>query len=448
MDAFRLFGTTFLVSTEMAKDQIEDFLQRTAGSRKVFERAQGSIPSGSTRAPYYYAPYPLYMKKGEGAYVWDIDGNRYLDFANNMGPLVLGHRHPVVQKAVEEQVDAFWCGGPTEKEVKLAEEIKRAFPIGGKVLFTPSGSEATMKMIRGARAATGRDRIMMSTGAYHGGHDIVTNSPGIPKSYLSLVTRYSYNDEESFRSAFDKDKNDIAAVMVEAVLGHAGSTPPTKSFLKTIREETEKAGVAMIMDEVVTGFRVARGGICEIMGVKPDGVTLGKIIGGGFPVGAFLGSDNLMKEYEYTKAEFPQIGKAALPHAGTFNAHAVSMAAGLATLDVLTPDAYEHLNWVGEEASRIMDRVATDYHVPHVMTGMGSMFSMHFADGPINNYESAHASDEKKGRMRDALLQTHGINMPAFHTDFASLPMEKADLLLFESALQATFGDMKKLGAI
>src|ERR1700733_11956423 len=117
---------------------MEEFLERTSGSRKLFERAQSSLPSGSTRSPYYYAPYPLYMKKGEGAYVWDVDGNRYLDFANNMGPLVLGHRHPTVQKAVEAQVDAFWCGGPTEHEVELAEEIKRAFPIAGRVLFTPS----------------------------------------------------------------------------------------------------------------------------------------------------------------------------------------------------------------------------------------------------------------------------------------------------------------------
>jgi glutamate-1-semialdehyde 2,1-aminomutase len=145
-----------LVSTQLAKKpDLDDFMRRTSKSRRLFQRAQGSIPSGSTRAPYYYAPYPLYMKKGEGAYVWDIDGNRYLDFANNMGPMILGHRHPAVQRAVEAQVGAFWCGGPTENEVKLAEEIKRAFPIGGEVLFTPSGSEATMKLIRAARAASG-----------------------------------------------------------------------------------------------------------------------------------------------------------------------------------------------------------------------------------------------------------------------------------------------------
>lgn len=437
-----------MVSTQMTKDRMEEFLERTSGSKKLFERAQGALPSGSTRSPYYYSPYPLYIKKGEGAYIWDVDGNRYLDFANNMGPLILGHRHPVVQNAVNEQVNAFWCGGPTENEIKLAEEIKRAFPMTDRVLFTPSGSEATMKLIRAARAAAGKDRIMMSTGSYHGSHDIVSSSAGIPKSYLSLVTRFSYNDEESFVKAFRKDKSDIGAVIIEALLGHAGSVPPTKSFLKTVREETEKAGVPFIMDEVVTGFRIGRGGISEMMGVKPDGVTLGKVIGGGFPVGAFAGSGRLMKEYEYTKVEFPFIGKAPLMQAGTFNAHAVTMAAGLATLSVLTPDAYKHLSWLGSEATKTMDKLATEYHIPHTMTGIGSLFFMHFIDGPVTNYETAHPSDERKGRMLDAFMLSHGVSMPAFHTAIASLPMGKAEMSTFEKAVSLSLADMKKLGEI
>ncbi len=437
-----------LVSTQMTEDRMQEFLDRTVSSRKLFERAKGAIPSGSTRAPFYYAPYPLYMKKGAGPYVWDVDGNKYLDFTNNMGPLVLGHRHPGVEKAVEAQVDAFWCGGPTELEVRLAECIKDAFPVGDRVLFTPSGSEATMKLIRAARAATGKDRIMLSTGAYHGSHDIVTSSPGIPKSYLSTVTRYGYNDEESFVTAFRRDKGEVGAVVMEAVLGQAGSVPPTRSFIKTVREETEKADVPFIMDEVVTGFRVARGGISELMRIEPDGVALGKIIGGGFPVGAFLGTDMLMKEYEYTKAEFPNVGKPRLPQAGTFNAHPVSMAAGLATLELLTPDAYEHLARLGSEASRALDAVATEYGVPHSMTGIGSIFFMHFSKEKVTNVETARSSDEKKGRVLDALLLLHGVSMPAFHSAFASLPMREAEMALFEQAVEASFADMKKLGEI
>ena len=437
-----------MVSTRLSKDRMEEFLDKTQGSRRLYERALGAFPSGTTRAPFYHAPYPVYMKKGEGAYVWDVDGNKYLDFTNNMGPLVLGHRHPRVQKAVEQQVDAFWCGGPTEMEVKLAEEIKRAFPMADRVLFTPSGSEATMKLIRAARAATGRDRIMMANGAYHGSHDIVSSNPGVPKSYQSLVTRYSYNDEDSFLAAFRKDRKELAAVMVEAVLGSAGSAAPTESFIRTVREETEKAGVALLMDEVVTGFRVARGGVSEVMGIKPDGVALGKIIGGGFPVGAFLGSELLMNQYEYTKAEFPFIGKSPLLQSGTFNAFPVSMAAGLATLDVLTPDAYRHLRWVGEQVSRTLDRVATDYRVPHVMTGMASIFFMHFSRTPVCNQETARNSDERRGRLLDALLLAQGINIPSFHPAFGSLPMEKAEVDLFAEAVESAFSDMKKMGEI
>ncbi len=437
-----------LVSTQLTKDQMQEFLERTAGSKKLFERAQGALPSGSTRAPYYYAPYPLYMKKGDGAYVWDVDGNKYLDFANNMGPLVLGHRNPRVQKAVEEQVDAFWCGGPTELEVKLAEEVKRAFPFTDRLLFTPSGTEATMKLIRAARAATGKDRIMLADGAYHGSHDIVTSSPGIPKSYLSLVTRYSYNDEDSFVRAFRKEKAEIGAVVVEALLGHAGSAAPTKSFLRTVREETEKAGVPLILDEVVTGFRISRGGISEVMGVKPDGVALGKIIGGGFPVGAFLATEALMREYEYTKTEFPGIGKARLLQSGTFNAHPVTMAAGLSTLEQLTPEAYKHLAWAGEEASAILDKLATEYHIPHFMTGLSSVFFMHFSKVPVNNTQTARNSDERKGRIFDAMLLSQGVSMPAFHSAFASVPMGKPEMALFRRAVESALNGMKKLGVL
>jgi glutamate-1-semialdehyde 2,1-aminomutase len=289
---------------------------------------------------------------------------------------------------------------------------------------------------------------MMSIGAYHGSHDIVSSGPGIPESYLSLVTRYAYNDEESFVGAFKRDKAELGAVMMEGVLGAAGSAPPTKSFIKTVREETEKAGVPFIIDEVVTGFRVRRGGISEMMGVKPDGVTLGKIIGGGFPVGAFLGEGRLMREFEYAKADFPLVGKASILQSGTFNAHPVSMAAGLATLEVLTPDAYAHLAWLGSEASKIMDRLATEHRVPHAMTGLGSLFFMHFSEHPVNNFESAQTSDERKGRILDALMLSHGVSMPAFHSAFTSLPMGKSELAQFELAVGLSFEDMKMLELI
>ncbi|MDA4112845.1 MAG: hypothetical protein OK474_02245, partial [Thaumarchaeota archaeon] len=172
------------------------------------------------------------------------------------------------------------------------------------------------------------------------------------------------------------------------------------------------------------------------------------IIGGGFPVGAFLGPDKMMMSFGYTKAEFPFIGKAPIMQAGTFNAHPVTMAAGLATLGVLTPAAYEHLESVGNDARRIMDKLATEHHVPHSITGIGSIFFMHFSKTPVTNYEDSSSSDERKGRLFDALMLTHGVSMPAFHAAFASLPMGKAELALLESAVDLSLADMKKLGEI
>jgi glutamate-1-semialdehyde 2,1-aminomutase len=263
------------------------------------------------------------------------------------------------------------------------------------------------------------------------------------------VTRYNYNDEESFSREFAKVKSEVAAVLVEGVLGHAGSAPPTKSFLQTVREETEKSGVAMIIDEVVTGFRVARGGISQRLGVEPDGVALGKIIGGGFPVGAFLGEEKLMRSFEYSKAEFPGIGKPVLQQAGTFNAHAVTMAAGLATLNVLTTQAYDRLEQVGNEVRKVLARLGDEHGVPRAVTGIASMFMFHFSDIPtIDSEETAQHSDEKKGRLFDALMLDHGVLMPAFHSAFCSLPMGRAQVSEFEKAADASFSDMKRMGEL
>ena len=189
-------------------------MERTLRSKAIFERANNSYPNGSTRAPYYYAPYPLYIKKGEGCYISDLDGNKYIDFANNMGPLILGHRYPSVQKAVMQQVDTFWCGGPTELEVSLAEKVLEAFPMTDRLLFTPSGTEADMKLIRAARAMTRKKTIMMSTGAFHGTSDTLMPGPGTPAEIGGLIARYRYNDEEGFVTQFRKVKDGLAAVIL------------------------------------------------------------------------------------------------------------------------------------------------------------------------------------------------------------------------------------------
>lgn len=413
---------------------LKKFRDRTSKSRLIFERAKDVYPSGTTRAPYYYAPYPIYLAKGEGCYVWDIDGNRYLDFTNNMGPLILGHLNPTVQKAVARQVEAFWCGSPTELDVRLADTILSAFPFAEKLGFTASGTEADMKIIRAARAHTGKKTVMLSTGSYHGTSDGLMPGAGVPEDVNRLIAYFRYNDEESFRTTVNKVDDDLAAVVLEGVLGSAGSVPPTNSFLEAVREETERRGVPLIFDEVVTGFRVARGGIAQRFGVEPDGVVLGKIIGGGFPIGAFLATKEIMSAFDYPfSSEFPLIGKPKILPAGTFNAHAVAMAAGLATLDLLNGDAYEHLEKIGGKIRTALSKLCDEHGVPNRVTGISSMFKLHFSADNIYNYETATKySDERRGRLFDLMMLARGIFLPMSHTGFCSVPMGNPEVEQFE----------------
>jgi glutamate-1-semialdehyde 2,1-aminomutase len=417
-------------------------MQATKKSQFLFERAQKSIPSGSTRSPFVGTPY-LYAERGQGCYVWDIDGNKYLDFVNNMGPLILGHRHPAVEKAVSQQIKSIWCGAPTELEIELAETILRAFPFCDQVLFTPSGTEAMMKLVRASRAHTKKKKIAVASGSYHGTADTLMCGPGVPEELENLVVRYRYNDEESFRKVINQSRGELAAVVLEAILGGAGSVPPAKSFLQTVREDTERYGIPLIFDEIVSGFRVARGGVSERFRIKPDAVALGKVVGGGFPVGALLGPKELMGEFAYSKARFPLIGNARIPHAGTFNAHPVAMSAGLATLRLLTPGVYEHLERVGGEIRKTLRKLCKDQQIHHSVTGIGSIFRLHFSEVEVKDYETASGSDERNARLFDFLMLAKGVRLPGFHSAFCSTPMRRKELADFERAASESLTEIK-----
>jgi glutamate-1-semialdehyde 2,1-aminomutase len=431
------------VASKAVLDRIDS---KTAGSQRLFERAQKSFPSGSTRAPFYGPPYPLYISHAEGCYVWDVDGNKYLDFVNNYGPLVLGHRHPDVEKAVNVQIHSFWCGGPTESEILLAEELLKAFPMVDRVAFSPSGTEAVLRLVRAIRASTGKKKLAMSTGAFHGTSESVSSGAGILPEVESMVARFRYNDIESVRSALRNTKGELAAVFLEAVLGAAGSVPPTREFVKAIREETDKAGLLLVFDEIVTGFRLARGGISELYKVRPDCVSLGKIIGGGFPVGALLGPEKVMKEFSFPKAPPPPlVGRPRLYGGGTFNAHPVTMAAGLATLSMMTPDVYESLNNFGDRVRAMLSKSAEEAKIPHSVTGIGSMFRLHFTSmsQQIVDFETAQSSDERKGRIFDLLLRSKFVNMARFHTSFCSTPMGNEEFGLFKDAVVSSLSELE-----
>lgn len=329
---------------------IAEYAARTPRSAALFERAARSLPGGSTRTTIYSAPYPPYMVRGAGIRTWDIDGNEYRDFLGNYTSLILGHAHPEVVAAVEAQVrrgSAF--AAPTEAEVELAEELRRRLPSIEKIRFTNSGTEATMFALRAARAFTRRDLVARFDGAYHGTHDtVLPGSPGVPAATSGLVLDLPWGDPEGVERAIAGRERELAAVIMEPVQGAGGVRAAEPSFLRFLRELTARIGALLVFDEVIA-FRVGPGGAQgRLGGVRPDLTTLGKIIGGGYPSGAFGGREDVMAQFD---ARAPR----ALVHGGTFNGNPVAAAAGLATLRFLTPERYDELE---RAAGRLRARLA------------------------------------------------------------------------------------------
>ena len=322
---------------------VAEYLARTPRSAAMFERATTSLPGGSTRTTIFSAPYPPYMARGEGIRTWDLDGNEYRDFLGNYTSLILGHAHPEVVAAVEAQVrrgSAF--AAPTETEIELAEEIRSRLPSIERIRFTNSGTEATMFAIRAARAFTGRPLLAKFEGAYHGTHDTVLAwSPGVPEATSALVLELPWGDPEGVDRAIGGRERELAAVIVEPVQGAGGVRPATPEFLHFLRDLTTRIGALLIFDEVIA-FRVGPNGAQgRLGGVRPDITTLGKIIGGGYPSGAFGGREAVMAQFDARQS-------GALVHGGTFNGNPVAAAAGLATLRHLTPERYAELERKGD----------------------------------------------------------------------------------------------------
>jgi glutamate-1-semialdehyde 2,1-aminomutase len=322
-------------STGMAlRDQ---YLARTPRSAALFERATRVLPGGSTRTTVFAPPYPPYLAAGSGIRVEDVDGNSYRDFLGNYTSLILGHSHPRVVAAVEEQVrrgSAF--GAPGELEIALAEELVRRIDSVERVRFTNSGTEATMFAIRAARAFTGRSLIATFERAYHGTHDTaMAGTPGVPAAVGDLVVTLPWEDLEGVERALVGHEHDLAAIVIEPVQGAGGVRVASTEMLDGLRAICDRAGALLIFDEVIA-FRVAPGGAQSASGVRPDLTTLGKIIGGGYPLAAFGGRVDVMDRFDARRL-------GALTHGGTFNGNPVGAAAGLATLAELKPDRYDAL---------------------------------------------------------------------------------------------------------
>jgi glutamate-1-semialdehyde 2,1-aminomutase len=349
---------------------LDDYLARTPRSRELFERATGSLPGGSTRTTVYTAPYPPYIEAGAGLHLRDVDGNDYRDFLGNYTSLILGHAHPAVVAAVEAQVrrgSAF--AAPTEMEVELAEEIRRRIPSIDRLRFTNSGTEATMFAIRAARAFTGRPLIAKFDRSYHGTHDaVMTGTPGVPETMAGLVVELPWGDIDGIEALLRGREGDLAGIIIEPVQGAGGVRLAEPAFLGALRAYTERHGALLVFDEIIS-FRVGPGGAQERFGVRPDLTSLGKIIGGGYPLAAFGGRADVMALFDARRP-------GAVSHGGTFNGNPVAAAAGLATLRELTPDAYARLDALGERLGAAITGEIEHAGVDARVTVVGLLFQV------------------------------------------------------------------------
>lgn len=390
-------------------------------SEKLYDEALENIVGGvNSPSRSYYAVgggAPVFMKSGKGAYFYDEDGNRYIDYLAAYGPIITGFAHPHITEAIKKQAElGVLYGTPTKLETDLAGMLKKAIPSLAKVRFTNSGTESVMTTVRVARAYTGRKKILKFAGSYHGHFDLVLvaagsgpstlgspDSAGVTESTAHEVITVPYNNVETLQQAFDKWGDDIAGVLVEPIVGNFGMVMPQPGFLEAINRIAHKAGAVVIYDEVITNFRFMYGGAQNYLGVIPDLTAMGKIIGGGLPIGAYGGKKEIMDEVA-------PLGPAY--QAGTMAGNPLSMASGIACLEVLqTPGVYDKMDRLGKQLEDGIFSINEKYHLPIAINRIGGSMTVYFSDHEITNYEEAKATDSDMfGRFFKLMLEK-GVNL-------------------------------------
>jgi glutamate-1-semialdehyde 2,1-aminomutase len=423
-------------------------------SEELFERAKAVIPGGvnsPVRAFRAVGGTPFFVARAAGARLTDVDGRTYLDYVCSWGPLILGHAHPAVLDAIRAAAAAGWTyGAPCEAEVELAEQVRRRMPAVDVVRFVNSGTEATMAAVRLARAATGRDLILKFEGGYHGhadgflvkaGSGVATlglpDSPGVPAAVASLTLTAPFNDLEAVGELFAGHRSRIAAVIVEPYLGNVGFIPPDPEFHGALRRVCDSHGALLIFDEVMTGFRVGPGGAQQRLDIRPDLTTLGKIVGGGFPVGAYGGRADLMRQIAPDGPVY---------QAGTLSGNPVAMAAGLATLrETERAGFYEALERRTARLVAGIGDAARRQGIPVTAGHAGSMWGMYFAPGPIRNFAEAKAADTALFARwhRAALARGVFLAPSAFEAGFVSSAHTDADIDSTITQLDAALGEAR-----
>jgi glutamate-1-semialdehyde 2,1-aminomutase len=428
----------------MARQEMENmeaqYRKRTPKSAKLSAAAKRVMPGGDTRTNTFFLPYPLFIERGEGCRIVDADGNTYLDLLANYTSMIHGHAHPKIVDGVMQQLSrGTTFASPLESQIQLATAICTRIPSIERVRFCNSGTEATMNAIRVAKAFTGRNKIIKMEGGYHGSHDAASvsvapplkkagpsSSPhsvpdldGVFRGVLEDVLVVPFNDVTAASKIIERNSDDLAAVIVEPVLGSGGCVPATSEFLKFLRDATQSTGALLIFDEIITS-RLSVGGAQEIYRVTPDLTTLGKIIGGGFPIGAFGGKADVMAMFDPARRKLFQ--------GGTFNGNAISMVAGLITLELLTGDEIARINNLGEQLRQGLSRTFADSPIPGQVVGIGSLLQVHFAKQPVADYRSAAAGSKDLVMLLHLALLNRGIFTSTRASLCISTPMTETEV--------------------
>ena len=423
-------------------------------SQELFEKAKRLMPGGvnsPVRAFHAVGGDPIFIASGKGATMTDVDGKSYIDYVLSWGPLILGHAHPEVREALAKALETGTSfGACTPGEVELAERLREAFPSIERVRLVNSGTEATLSALRVARAATGRDKILKFEGCYHGhadsllvkaGSGVATlglpDSPGVPRALAELTVTVPFNDAAALEEAFRVHRHELAAAIVEPVAGNMGCVAPRLGFLEKLRALTLEHGTVLIFDEVMTGFRVAYGGVQQLYKIDPDMTTLGKIIGGGLPVGAYGGKARLMDLVAPSGPVY---------QAGTLSGNPLAVAAGLKTLEILRrPGLYERLDSLTAKLAKGLATEAARQGTPLTVNRVGSMFTAFFCPDPVTDYTSAKKADTSAYSLFFRLLLEAGVYFPPsqFEAAFVSASHSEGDVAATLQAASLAFAGLR-----
>ena len=447
----------FILSGETEIEK--EYLSRTKKSKELDRIACKYLPGGSTRSATDSHPYPIYMQKGKGCYLTDVDENEYIDFMNNYTVLILGHAHPKVNQAISKQMKkGILLGAPSQNQYELGQLICKRVDSVDRVRFCNTGTEAVMYAIRAARAVTGRDKVLKMEGGFHGNTEqmeisvspnlaeagprerpiSLPDTQGIPKGILQDILTTPFNNVKATEKIIHENEKELAAIILEPVMGYSGMIPGKKEYLEFLREITRQKNIILIFDEIIT-FRLSPGGAQKLYGVKPDLTTFGKIIGGGLPIGAFGGKEDIMDIFSPKQKE-------PMHHSGTFNGNAVTMAAGIAAMKEINGHLISGINRLGD---RLRKKIQTLFDMKGIrgeVTGMGSVMNVHFSSEKVVDLRTARADWSSSLPLRDLLnlaLKNHGVYTPRRVMFSISSPMNDREIEKTMKAFEDSLDQLK-----